>query len=250
MRLARPNPHNPSDPELLNLMLDHVSDHVAALQNTRNHWSIGWTTINATAGAEDYIISAPDFGRPFLVYTHDDSDPFHQRREIPFSLLQDTEQRYQGPAQAQSASPWSAVEISFFREGPSNPVWKARPTPIPGASSTYKVGYEANYQLGSLADAPGLSPFHHLIRAETALAALPLCEWGEITILKNPDAWKIQADALRQSIMLEAAGFQKRFSSYLANSTRDGVTHKLGVGHEYEEGWGYGGGGMVSGWGW
>jgi len=250
LRLGEPNPHKPSDPQLLNLLIDHIADHQAQLQNTRNHWSIGWTEINVSSGTEDYIIAPSDFGRPFLVYTIDASDPFHQRREIPFSLLQDTEQRYQGPQQTQSASRHSAVEISFYRQTPSSPTWMARFTPIPGESSSYMVGYEANYEFGALSDSPGLSPFHHLIRAETALAALPLCEWGEISILKNPAAWKMQSDSLRQSLMVELGRFQKQFDSYKAMSSREGVSQKRGVGHCYEEEWGYGGGVIVNGYGW
>lgn len=250
LRLGSPNPHKPSDLQLLNILIDQIADHQAQLQNSRNHWSIGWTDINTSAGTEDYPITASGFGRPFLVYTTDSSDPFHQRREIPFSMLQDVEQRYQGPQQMQSASPWSAVEISFYRQGPSSPTWYARLTPIPGESSSYKVGHEANYSFGALADSPGLSPFHHLIRVQTALAALPLCEWGEMSILKNPEAWRLQADALRQSLMLDLAGFQKRFDSYKAQSSREGVNQKRGVGVDYEEQWGYDGGSLVRGWGW
>lgn len=250
LRLKEPNPHAPSDPQLLNLLIGHIADHQVQLQNSRNHWSIGWTTLNVSPGQEDYLVTASDFGRPFLVYTDDPADMFHQRREVPFSLLQDTDQRYQGPQQTQSASSHSAVEISFYRQSPSSPAWVARLTPIPGESSAYKVGYEANYAFGSLGDSPGLSPFHHLIQAQTALSAIALTEWGEISILKNPTAWKLQADALRDGLLLDVAGFQKRFSSYLANSSRDGVSQKRGVGADYEDGYGYGGGSMVNGYGW
>jgi hypothetical protein len=249
-RLKQPNPQAPSDLQLLNILIEHIYDHCAQLQNTRNHWGIGWTRIDVSAGTEDYNISATDFGRPFLVYTIDDADPFHQRREVPFSLLQDVEQRYQGPQQTQSASPWSAVQISFFRESPSSPTWKARPTPIPGASCSYMVGYEANYEFGALGDNPGLSPFHHLIRVQTAISALPLCEWGDVTIVKNRDAWRTQADALGASFLHDEAIYQKRFDSYKAQSTREGVSQKRGVGADYEEQWGYDGGSMVRGWGW
>lgn len=250
LRLGEPNPHKPSDPQLLNLLIGHIADHQAQLQNTRNHWSIGWTTLNAQPGMEDYAIASADFGRPFLVYTDDPNDPHHQRREIPFSMLQDAEQRYLGPAQTQSASPHSAIEISFYRMSPGNPACYARLTPIPAESSVYKIGYEANYTLASLGEAPGLSPFHHLIQTQTALSAIALCEWGEISILKNPVAWKTQADALREGLLLDLAGFQKRFDSYKAQSSREGINQKRGVGVDYEEQWGYDGGSLVRGWGW
>lgn len=249
-RLKEPGPQTPTDLQLLNILLEHVADHCAQLQNSRNHWSIGSYSLQVSQGVEDYLIAAADFGRPFLVYSTDPTDPYHVRREVPFSLLQDAEQRYQGPQQTQSASPWNAVEISFFRQGPSAPAWYARPTPIPGASATYVVMYEADYAFGSLGDSPGLSPFHHLIRVQTALSAICLCEWADITILKNPQAWKLQADALKETFLHDEEIYQKRFDQYKANSSRDGVNQKRGVGYWYEQDYGYGDGYIVNGYGW
>lgn len=249
-RLKEPDPQKPSDPQILNILLEHIYDHCAQLQNTANHWSIGWTQINASQGTEDYPITAGDFGRPFLVYTDDPSNDFHHRREIPFSLLQNVEQLYQGPEQSGSGgTAHSACEISFFRKTPSSPAWYARLTPIPGESSVYQVGYEANYEFGSLGDSPGVSSFHHLIRVQTALSVLPLCEWGDISIMSNPDKWRLQAEAIRVTLLHDEEIYQKRFDSYKANSSRAGVSQKRGVGWEYEEGWG-GGGRMVDGYGW
>lgn len=250
-RLKEPDPQHPSDPQILNILIEHIYDHCAQLQNTANHWSIGWTQIKASPGTEDYLITAQDFGRPFLVYTDDTSSAFHHRREIPFSLLQNVEQRYSGPAQSgSSAATHSAVEISFFRKFPTSPAWYARLTPIPGESSVYQVGYEANYEFGSLGDQPGVSSFHHLIRVQTALSVLPLCEWGEMTIMSNPDKWRMQAEALRVTLLHDEGIYQKRFDSYKANSSRAGVSQKLGVGRDYEEGWGQGVGVMTDRWGW
>ena len=249
-RLKEPDAHNPSDLQILNILIEHIYDHCAQLQNTTNHWSIGWTKINANPGQEDYLITAQDFGRPFLVYTDDPNNDFHRRREVPFSMLQDVEQRYMGPEKSGAAgTTHSAVEISFYRKAPAAPAWWARLTPIPGESSTYIVGYEANYEFGGLGDSPGISSFHHLIRVQTALSTLALCEWGDISIKENPQAWKLQADALRDTFLHDEAIYQKRFDSYKANSSRDGVTQKLGVGREWEEGFGYGGA-MVDGYGW
>jgi hypothetical protein len=249
-RLKEPDPHKPSDHQILNILIEHIYDHCAQLQNTANHWSIGWTQINATPGVEDYAITAGDFGRPFLVYTDDQSNDFHHRREIPFSMLQNVDQWYQGPEKSgSSATTHSACEISFFKKTPSSPSWWARFTPIPGESSLYQVGYEANYEFGSLGDSPGVSSFHHLIRVQTALSVLPLCEWGEMSIMSNPDKWRLQAEALRVTLLHDEEIYQKRFDSYKANSSRAGVSQKRGVGWQYEEEGGHVGA-MVDGWGW
>src|SRR5689334_17149350 len=113
-RLNDPSPQQPSDAQLLNIFLEQVSDHTMQLANTRNHWAVGHWMFQASEGVEDYIITAADFGRPFLVYSTDLTDTYHSRREIPFSFLQDMDQRYQGPQQSYSASQWSAQAISFY----------------------------------------------------------------------------------------------------------------------------------------
>lgn len=250
-RLKQPSPQAPSDLQILNILIEHIYDHCAQLQNTSNHWSIGWTEIDAAPGTEDYIITAGDFGRPFLVYTDDPSSDFHHRREIPFSILQNVEQLYLGPEQSgSSATTHSAVAISFYKKAPSAPQWWARFTPIPGESSKYIVGYEANYEFGSLGDQPGVSSFHHLIRVQTALSVLALCEWGDVTIVANPDAWQMQANALRDTFLHDEEIYQKRFDSFKANSSRAGVSQKRGVGWQYEDDWGYGAGVLVDRWGW
>jgi|SRR5262245_32969564 len=249
-RLKQPDAHKPTDLQILNILIEHIYDHCAQLQNTANNWSVGWTQIQTSPGQEDYQIVAGDFGRPFVVYTDDPNNEFHQRREVPFSLLQDVDQRYFGPEKSGgSGTVHSAVEISFYRQTPSAPAFYARPTPIPNETVTYVVGYEANYEFGALGDSPGISSFHHLIRVQTALSTLPLCGWGKLCIEDDREGWKLQAQALKDVFLHDEAIYQKRFDSYKANSSRSGVTQKLGVGRDYEDGWGYGGA-MVDGYGW
>lgn len=249
-RLGEPGPQTPSDAHLLNILIEHINNHCAQLQNTRNHWSVGHWQLGVSAGVEDYVVSAADFGRPFLVYSVDSADSFHVRREIPFTFLQDADQRYWGPQQTYSTYPWSAAGISFYRLSPSAPAWYARVTPIPGVSGIYEVFYEANYEFGSLGDSPGLSPFHHLIRVQTALSALPLCAWSDISITKDPKSWRLQHDTLRDVLLHDEAAYQAQFDAYKSQSTRDGVNNKIGYGYDYESGDDYGVGAMVNGWGW
>jgi hypothetical protein len=229
LRLGEPDPHHPSDPQLLNIFIDHIANHRAALLNTRSHWDVERWTLSVSDGDEDILVTAPNFGRPFLVYTTDESNQFHVRREIPFSLLQDTDQRYQGP-QKTVMQGHSAVEISFYRRGGQ---WYARVTPIAGGSATYEVFYEAGYTLASLGDSPGLSPFHQLVRVQASLSALPLCAWGDISIKQNRDAWKLQTQTLRDVLLHDETIFQKQFDSYRAMSTKEGVSRKRGEGWQY-----------------
>lgn len=249
-RLGNPLPHAPTDAVLLEFLLDQMMYQHTELVNTRNHWDIGNTIIVTAGGTEDYLVPATDFGRPFLVLTSDPSNSYHIRREIPIRLLQDASQIYAGPQQTQSASEWSAAEIVFFRKANS---WYARPVPIPGGSGTYVIYYEVNTYLPTgLGDTGGgLEAFHNLVRVQTALSALPQCEWVGCSMDRNPETWVIRARAIRDSLLHDEAKFKQAFDLYKANSSREQVNDRLGYGWEYEDDWSgaYGTGRMTNGYG-
>jgi hypothetical protein len=245
-RLGAPDPQSPADHVILNVLIEHISDHCAQLQNTRNHWSVERCEINVSPGQEDYLITGANFGRPFLVYTVDPANQYHWRREVPFTLMQDADQGYQGPQQAQSAYPWSAAEMVFYRQGVGTPAWKVRPYPIPGIAATYECWYETAYEFGGLADRSGLEFFHHLVRVQTALSLLPLCSWGDISIKGDLKTWQAQVASLRDVLRYDEERYQKQFDSYKAQSSREGVSKKRGVGWQYERDWECGDVGMLS----
>lgn len=233
-RLGSPLPNGPDDQTVLTLFIDQLMHHSAQLVNTRNHWAIGKWTLNVSSGLEDYVVAAQNFGRPFLVYTTDPSDTYHVRREVPFSLLQDADRRYAGPQQANSSdgSGHSAVEVVFYRKDGQG--WFCRPVPIPGSSASYEIWYETNYAYGSLGDTPGLEAFHHLVRVQTALQALPFCRWLGISPSEDPKGWQLQVGAIRDALAHDEMKFQKAFNDYKAQTSREGVSGKIGYAQDYE----------------
>lgn len=245
-RLGNPLDDQPSDATLMEFLVDNLLNFQASLNNTRNHWSVYNWTLQAVSGTEDYLVSATDFGRPFLVYTVNSSDAYHTRREVPFSLMQDADQRYNGPQQSPSAYGHSAAEIVFYRVGQT---WYARLVPIPGASGTYEVWYETNYAYASPSDTVGLEAFHNLIRVQTAISALPQVAWRNMSPMENPNAWLMKVKAMKESLLHDEMKYQKNFNDYRASSMRDSVNNKLGYAPDYGDG-GAGIGSMASGFGW
>lgn len=233
-RLGQPLPNGPDDQTLLTLLVDQLMHHSAQLVNTRNHWAIEKWTLTVSSGLEDYIISAQNFGRPFLIYTTNDADTYHVRREVPFSLMQDADRRYSGPQQATTSdgSGHSAAEFVFYRKEGQG--WFARPVPIPASTGTYEVWYETNYGYGSLGDTPGLEAFHHLVRVQTAIAALPFCRWHHLAPNEDAKAWNIQVGAIRDALLHDEMKFQKAFNDYKAQASREGVSGKIGYAQDYE----------------
>lgn len=248
-RLGNPLAESPGDSAILQALTDHLMNHQASLVNTRNHWAIDRWRLAVSDGAEDYIVAAGNFGRPFLVYSVDDTDNYHWRREVPFSLLQDADQRYQGPQKSSSAAPDSAVQMVFYRRDGLG--WYVRPIPIPAASGEYDVWFETNYQYTGLSDSPGLEAFHHLVRIQAALSVLPDCEWDGIRKRDNPNLWQQEAAARATALMRDEALFKQQFDTYRAMSSRESVNSKLGYGWSYEEeSASLGIGQMTGGYGW
>jgi len=193
---------------------------------------------------EDYIIAAPDFGRPFLVYTSDPSDPYHVRTEIPMTLMQNADRLYDGPQQTYSAYQHTASQICFYR---SNGNWMARPVPIPGGNGEYCVWYETQYTNNAMEDRVGVENFHHLIRVQAALSVLPDCEWRGITKRENRSDWQLEHNTRKDALLRDEAKYQKQFQQFISQMTREQVTSKLPYGYMEEEGFGYGVGTMASG---
>ncbi len=245
-RLGHPLPDGPDDQQLLQLLVDQLLHHHAQLVNTRNHWAVDKWTLNTSSGVEDYIVAAGNFGRPFLVYTVDDTNPYHVRREVPISLLQDADRRYVGPKQTDSALAHTSVEVCFYRRQGLG--WYVRTVPVPSMSSSYEIWFESNYEYTAPSEAPGLESFHHLVRVQAAIGALPFCRWRDMSPTQNPQGWQMQMAALRDSLLHDEQKFQKEFDSYKAMSSREGVNNKIGYAPGYETDM-FGAGRMVQGYG-
>lgn len=246
--LDEPAEGSPSERILWQLLQDHVHHHASQLQNTAAQWSVNEWDLVTAAGIEDYLITATDFGKAFWVHTHDPQNITTPRVEIPFAMMQNADMFYQGPAQLYTSNSdiFSASTISFYRKSDS---WYARLTPIPGGSVIYKVWYETapGGQL-NLGDTPGLTPFHHLIRAETALAALPYAGWGAVRNdaddPKKAAAWERKTGMLSKALGLQVAMYQRQFDIYRATLSQAGVERRQAFGDAYMNGSDISGGGL------
>jgi hypothetical protein len=232
--LDEPTPQRPSDRILFQLLGNQILHHQTQLQNSGAPWEVLNYTLQVSAGTEDYLVTAANFGKPFWVYWEDPTDPHQARVEIPFSLLQNADQFYSGPRQVLQSndnSPTAAV-IAFYKQPDA---FYARVTPIPGGSATFTVWYETAPAFpDSQGSSPGLSPFHHLIRTQAAVAALPYCSWGNIT----PDAldpriaaaWERRTKSLALSLTKQETQFQRQFDTYIGTLMQAGVEDRQGWG--------------------
>jgi hypothetical protein len=243
--LDNPDPDKPSDPKLFEFFGNQVMHHKSRLQNSGAPWDVEEYLLEVSAGTEDYIVPVGDFGKPFLVYSEDQTDQFRPRVEIPFSLIQNTDMFWSGPRQvhANNSNTNTAVAFTFFKKAGG---FYARVTPIPGGSTAYKIWYEvAPAPPGSLGDTPGITPFHHLIRIQTAIAGLPYCAWGDLRVDaekdKHVDRWKTKITMFGAVFKDQEAKFDREFSTYIGSLMQSGAEAREGFGDEYMmDDWGYG----------
>lgn len=235
--LGYPDPHEPNDPLLFELLSNQAQHHFNQLQNGGGPWSVDKWTLQAAPGKEDYIISAQNFGKPFLCYTTDPADDQHVRCEVPFILMQNAGQFYHGPAQVDISDRHSIQYLSFYRQQGS---FRVRATPIPGDQRDYVIWFETGLAPGELDDTAGLTPFQHLIRTQAAIASLPHCAWTGARFNgsdREAAAWTRKTQALAASLRQDEVKFQKEFSTYLGTLAQAGIEARDGFGEGYDMNW-------------
>lgn len=232
--LDRPDPQRPGLDLLFQLIGDQIQHHQNQLQNSSAQWAVDSFPLYSSSGQEDYLLSAANFGKPFFVYAEDATDMAFVRHEVPFVMMQNIDQFYRGVRQTQMVDQHTAQFISFYRK--DDDAWWARMTPIPSASKQYVIWYETSGEAAiSLGSQKGLTPFNHLIRVQTALAALPHCGWGELTneaIGPAGDAWARKTTALAVARTREEAMYQKEFSTYIGTLMQAGIEPRDGFGDD------------------
>ncbi len=236
--LDKPDDQRPSMDLLFQLLGDQVQHHHNQLQNSSAQWSVANYTLTTSPGVEDYLVVAADFGKPFFVYAEDATNNAFVRREIPFVMLHNIDQFYMGVRAPQLTDQHAVQFISFYR---SSGAWYARVTPIPASTKDYVVWYEtAAVPTLALGSTEGLSPFNHLIRVQTALAALPHCGWGEFhpeALGEKGNVWERKIRTLAAARTAEEVKYQKEFSTYLGTIMQAGVAPRDGYGDGDDTWW-------------
>jgi len=236
--LDRADPQRPGLDILFQLLTDQVQHHHNQLQNSSAQWSVNSFLLTTSSGNEDYLLSADNFGKPFFVYSEDSSSESFVRREIPFVCLQNIDQFYWGTRQTQLTDQHTVQFISFYRSSGS---WYARVTPIPSGSKTYVVWYEtADIPSPALGSTDGISCFNHLIRVQTALAALPHCGWGEFhpeSMGEKGEVWERKVRMLAEARRADEIKYQKEFSTYIGTLMQAGVEPRSYFGDEGGGAW-------------
>lgn len=181
-RLRGPQQQHPSDREIYHSILDHTKDFYSTLSNTGVIWDEYELTVTVSAGQSDYQLNDTRMGKPYVVFTMDDSDPAHIERTIPIFEMPDLNYQWDLPNDiGSSLIDWnghhSAWRVGHYRR---NGFPYLRFKPIPQETAQYRVMYVIGNWADSagLGDEPVMPEHHHLIEVRAAISQLPFCEWN------------------------------------------------------------------------
>jgi len=191
--------------------LDKIAFYLTELNLTDKNWLLDRRPLNVTPDRSEYSLGAfPEFGRPVVVETKDDSNPYHVRREIPVIDFQDRKLLYDGPNAGMSefSYPHTARSMSvYMREGDK----KISVDPVPGVAATYTIYYELDRQAPStLADSAfPLEQFNGLLKAAIALTCLAHCGCEDTKHAR-----------LESAITEELADYRTQFEKYIKQDSQ------------------------------
>lgn len=212
-RLRGPQQQHPSDREIYHSLLDHVKDFYSTLSNTGVIWDEYELTVTVSSGQSDYQLNDTRMGKPYVVFTMDDSDPAHIERVVPIFEMPDLNYQWELPKNiGSSVVDWngkhSAWRVGHYRRGG---VPYLRFKPIPQATAQYRVMYViGNWaDAAALNDEPVMPEHHHLIEIRAAVSQLPFCEWdGDLDFNER------RMKALALSLSNDEARFASTFELY------------------------------------
>lgn len=233
LRLGDPLPERPGARHLLKSVLDHTQSLYNQINNVSRGWSVREIPLQVSAGQDDYLLAAADFGKPLMVLTSDPSSPIHWERPVPFFELQNLHMAYNGPRDGANwlsgffdGSNHTAQGLAFYRvEGDGV---RVRIRPVPQASATYKIAYMVGdwRDSAALTSSPVLKEHHQLIEVRAGLSVLPIAEWDGCDEKDNQERRKNFTGVLRGEEQL----YRRDFESFIRSAGGHRISFRYGNG--------------------
>lgn len=233
LRLGDPLPEKPGARHLLKAVLDHTQSVYNQLNNVSRGWSVREVPLQVSAGQDDHLLAAQDFGKPLLVLTSDVSNPGHWERPVPFYEIQNLNLAYDGPRDGANwmagfidGSAHTANGLAFYRvEGDAV---RVRIRPVPQAAATYRITYLTGdwRTSAALESSPVLREHHQLIEVRAALSVLPIAEWNGYDSNGNQEMRKNFTGVLRGEEQL----YRRDFESFIRSVGGHRISFRRGNG--------------------
>jgi len=225
LHLRTPSEDKIGDGKIAEYLLRKIDYYLNELNLTDQNWLLEKWQLDVDASTQIYTVnpSSAPFGRPILCETMDESDPFHERREITIVDLQDRDLFYRGPQQAwATAPPHSAITMTFFRSGGQKRVLVE---PQPAVSASYRFWFEPSRMLPQSItnDSPFLENFSNLLEVDTALTVLPDCDW--------PD---VKHNRIEKALGADLVRYTAQFDRYKNQDRQEQVNTKRGFGDDWD----------------
>lgn len=189
LMLGEPHPNSPSEIVRWEYMRTVIQQVTNIALDAAPSWITGTTTLTVSDGQDIYNLVANDFGKPILVETSDDTDPYHSPRPIPMtswaSEIVNSDNTANTPIWVSNTGGYTHTARAFaFRREPG--ILYVRVLPKPTATATYRIYYEtASPNDSSLDNIPFMPYVNSYIVAATSAALLPLCKWTDMEAMAN-----------------------------------------------------------------
>jgi hypothetical protein len=230
--LNNPLAQHPSPLHLITLAQHHVQDYHNQLQNTSQPWHLGSWPITVNSGTDEYLITAPNFGKPRYILTEDVSLPGFTPWEVPILLPENFDQFARSPFPGGILpGKHNAQAMAFY--GTYGGFRMVKVGPMPQQSADYRIWYDVGeYSPGGLGDELTIPEQHHVLVNRIALSALPYCKWGD-----ERQATRADARALQESLTVDSNRYEDTFSRYITNMRAEQTRSKVLWGASELEGW-------------
>lgn len=219
-----PDPHKPADDLIMMMAGDVAQAMMNRMGNAPPGWSQRYFDLQVQGNEDTYEVSEADFSKPVRIHTIDPGNPNHATRKIDDCDMQNVDEFYRGPVQAQSAG-HSAEVMVFSRQGSAIRVIVV---PKPLDSVFYRIWFNT----GVIADpnkggnAPVPQEFFRYLRAQVSDAVLGHCRWGGAL---NRETLEAAQDSINKRLALN----KREWDSFVLTNSVTGSTKPVGYADWY-----------------
>ena len=220
--LGYPSERAVSDGLIIETACEKLQYYVNELNLTSQPWRTQKWTLNLQANKAEYIVTADNWGKAFMVETVETDQPPVPWREIPIRPLTSLSDYnyYHSSASVGGVNPLTAIAFYFDENGP-----RCKVTPMPQEALPCLVRYEPEgFDLSSVDNEfPFLNSFSQLFDVDSAMSLIGKCGYDNDkmkSILGNDD----------YGLVRDFAFYKKQFEEYKLDISQEDESDARGFG--------------------
>lgn len=227
--LDEPSPQHPTKRHIITLLDGMLQQYHNELQITKAPWNLQTWILNVGPDVSEYLITAPDWGKPLFVMT-ESFQPGYAEWEIPIVNIQNADFMPGGnPLPGWGTGEHSARSIAFYGKGAVGQGRYCKLFPTPSQSAAYTVWYRpGNINPLGLTDELMLPEHHHLITHRVAMGCLPYARWADLDI----ETMAARRAEIGQALGYSLDMYEDSWARYRANQKAETMRRRVNWGED------------------